>query len=151
MHIPFVRIDKFKFLAQFPVDHLPHPVVSSLVLVFVLVCRIRLLCDSWFRPNYHMTYTCNSVASILFLFVSLVFMALFCAAIRRDLVSLLKFPFHRHFLVFSCEISSVCRSKYPYSRFSFHFGFLIIIVLLIFMLSVLFLIAVIILSLLYLM
>ena len=35
VHIPFVRIVKFKFLAHFPVDHLAHPVVS---------CLIHLLC-----------------------------------------------------------------------------------------------------------
>ena len=32
VHIPFVCWFKFKFLALFPVDHLGHPVVSSLVL-----------------------------------------------------------------------------------------------------------------------
>ena len=31
VQIPFVRIVKFKLLAQFLVDHLPHPVVSSLI------------------------------------------------------------------------------------------------------------------------
>ena len=29
----FVRLVKFRLLAQFPVDHLPHPVVSSLILI----------------------------------------------------------------------------------------------------------------------
>ena len=32
VNIPLVYIVKFKFLAQFPVDHLSHPVVSSLTL-----------------------------------------------------------------------------------------------------------------------
>ena len=32
IHIPFVRMVKLKFLAQFQVDHLDHPVVSSLIL-----------------------------------------------------------------------------------------------------------------------
>ena len=32
VHIPFVGMFKFKFLAHFPVDHLADPVVSSLVL-----------------------------------------------------------------------------------------------------------------------
>ena len=31
MHIPFVRMVKFKLLAQFPVDHLPRSVVSRLI------------------------------------------------------------------------------------------------------------------------
>ena len=34
-------------------------------------------------------------------------MALFCAAIRRDSVSLLRFPFLRHVHVLSCEISLI--------------------------------------------
>ena len=29
MHIPFVHMIKFKLLAQFSVDHLPYPVVST--------------------------------------------------------------------------------------------------------------------------
>ena len=32
MHIPFVRMVKLQFLAQFPLDHLFYPVVSSLIL-----------------------------------------------------------------------------------------------------------------------
>ena len=36
VHIPFVRIVKFKFLAHFPVDHLAHPVVFCLIL---LLCK----------------------------------------------------------------------------------------------------------------
>ena len=32
MHIPFVRMVKFKFLAHLPGDHLADPVVSSLIL-----------------------------------------------------------------------------------------------------------------------
>ena len=31
MHIPFVGMVKFKFLAHFSVDHLAHEVMSSLV------------------------------------------------------------------------------------------------------------------------
>ena len=70
-------------------------------------------------------------------------MALFCAAISRDSVSLLKFPFLSQIQVFSREISLVCLLKYQYSYFSFRFRFLAIVFLLIFMLSVLFLVAVI--------
>ena len=32
VHIPFVRMVEFKFLAQFPMDHLTHSVVSCLIL-----------------------------------------------------------------------------------------------------------------------
>ena len=59
-------------------------------------------------------------------------MALFCAAIRRESVSLFRFPFLGYVQVFSYTISLVCLLKYPYSCFSSHFCFLVIIVLLIF-------------------
>ena len=39
-HIPLVRMVKFKLLAQFPVDRLPHLVVSYTL--FALICSIRL-------------------------------------------------------------------------------------------------------------
>ena len=42
-----------------------------------------------------------------------VLMALFCAAIRSDLVSLLKFPFFSHVHVFLCEMSLVSHLKCP--------------------------------------
>ena len=32
VHIPFVRMVKLQFLAQFPVDHLAHPVVPCLII-----------------------------------------------------------------------------------------------------------------------
>ena len=37
LHIPFVHMVKFKLLAQFPVDHLVYPVVSSLIRFLRLV------------------------------------------------------------------------------------------------------------------
>ena len=85
------------------------------------------------------------VLSILTL-IWLVLMVLFCAAIRRDSVSLLRFPFLSHVQVCSFEMSLVSHLKYLYSCFSSHFCFcfLVISVLLILMLSVLFLVAVII-------
>ena len=58
-----------------------------------------------------------------------------CADIRRDSVSLLKFPFRSHVQIFPCEISPVCRLKYPYSCFSSNFYFLVL-VLFVMMLSV---------------
>ena len=68
---------------------------------------------------------------------------LFCTAIRRYSVFLLRFPILSHARVFLCEISPVCRLKYQYICFSSHFCFLIIVVLLIIVLFVLFLVAVI--------
>ena len=43
----------------------------------------------------------------------LVLMALFCSAIKRDSVFLVRFSFLSHVPVFLYEISSVCRLKYP--------------------------------------
>ena len=74
-------------------------------------------------------------------------MALFCAVIRRDPVSLLRFHFFSHIQVFSFKIPLVCRLKYPYNCFSSYFCFLVMIILLILVLFVLFLIVVISLSL----
>ena len=73
----------------------------------------------------------------------LVLMALFCAAIRRYSVSLLKFPFLRHVLVLSCQMFLISRLKRPWSCFSSHFCFLVFVILLSIVLSVLFLMAVI--------
>ena len=62
--------------------------------------------------------------------LDLVLIALFCVAIRRDSVSLLRFLFLSQVQVFSFEISLFWRSKCPFSCFSYHFCFLIIFVLL---------------------
>ena len=70
-------------------------------------------------------------------------MALLCAAIRRDSLSLLRFSFLSHIQIYSCEVSLVFRMKYPYSCFSSPFCFLVIAVLLILVLFVLFLVTVI--------
>ena len=32
VHVPFVRLVKFRFLAHLPVNHCAHPVLSSLIL-----------------------------------------------------------------------------------------------------------------------
>ena len=61
------------------------------------------------------------VLSILAL-IWFVLMALSCAAIRRDSVSLLKFPFLSHVQVLSCEILFISRLKRP-ELFSFSFLF----------------------------
>ena len=70
-------------------------------------------------------------------------MTLFCAAIRRDSVSLLRFLFLSHVQVFLCEISLVFHLKCPHSCFSYHFCFLVNFVLLMLVLSLLLLVAVI--------
>ena len=63
-------------------------------------------------------------------------MAFFSAVIRRDSVSLIRFPLLSHVQIFWCEISPVCRLKYLYSCFSFHFCFQITLVLLIIVLLI---------------
>ena len=77
-------------------------------------------------------------------------MAFFCAVIRRDSVSLLRFPFRSHVQVFLRGSSPVCRLRYSYICFSYHFFFLVFVHLFFLMLSALLLTAVISLSLLFL-
>ena len=100
MYIPFVRMVKFKFPAHLPVDHLADP--SCLILNFfcanLLHSLIMLLLVSSLSPHRpHLLFCC--VLSILGL-ICLFLTALFCAAIRRDSVSFLKFPFFSHVQVF---------------------------------------------------
>ena len=45
VHLPFILIVKFKVLAQFPVDHRPHPVMFSSKTFFALIYYIHLLYD----------------------------------------------------------------------------------------------------------
>ena len=90
-------------------------------------------------PHYLHLLFCR-VLSILAL-TELVVMALFCAAIKRDSVSLLRFSFLIHVQVFSCKISLACRLKCPYSCFSSHFCFLVIFGLLTLVLLILSLVA----------
>ena len=60
--------------------------------------------------SLHLLFCC--VLSILAL-IRLVLTALFCTAIRRDSVSLLKFPFISHVQVLSCEMLFISRLKRP--------------------------------------
>ena len=73
----------------------------------------------------------------------MVFMTMFCAAIRRDSVSLLKLLFLSHVLVFSYDMLFISCLKRPESWFSSHFCFQVIVIRLVIVLSVLFLMAVI--------
>ena len=78
--------------------------------------------------NTHLLFCC--ILSILAL-TWLVLMVLFCAVIRRDSVSLLRFPFFSYIQVFLCEMLLICSLKCLYSHLSSHFGFLVIFVMLI--------------------
>ena len=63
-------------------------------------------------------------------------MALSCAAIRRDSVSLLRFPFFSQVQVFWCEMLFIRRLKRSYSCFPSHFCFLVLVILSFIVLSV---------------
>ena len=109
----------------------------------MLIYCIRLLCDWSFRLCHYIIYIYYFVASCQFFLIKLGLMVLFCTAIRRDSVFLLRFLFHGHVQVFSCEISLVCRFKCSYNCFSSHFYFLVIFVPLKLVLFILFLVVVI--------
>ena len=98
-HIPFVCMVKLQFLAQFPVDHFP----TQLCLVLYSICANLL---------YSLIMFC-CILSILAL-IWLVLMVLFCAAIRRDSVSLLRFPFLSQVHIFLREKSLVNYYYYYY-------------------------------------
>ena len=135
---------KFKLLVQFPVDHLAHPVVSILILSFVLIYFIRLLCDWSFRLNCHIIFICYFVASCLFFLWHSPYGVVSCCYQERFSFHL-KVSFFSHVQISSCEMSLICGLKYSYSCFSSHFCFLLIFILLMLVLSVLFLLAAIIL------
>ena len=61
VHRAFIRMVKFQFLAQLPVDHLPYTVVSTLILL--LYSLIMWL----FHFNHPITHICYFVAAYLFL------------------------------------------------------------------------------------
>ena len=85
-----------------------------------------LMVSSLSPHSLYLQFCC--VLSILAL-IWLVLMALFCAAIRRDSVSLLKFPFLSHVQVLSCEMLFINRLKRPWSCFPSHFCFLVFVIL----------------------
>ena len=88
----------------------------------------------------HLLFCC--ILSILAL-IWLVLIVLFCASIRRDSVSLLKFPFLSHVQVLLSEMLLISCLKHSWSCFPSHFCFLVFVILLFIMSLVLFLMAVI--------
>ena len=76
-----------------------------------LLHSLMWLIVSFLSPhNLHWLFCC--ILSILAL-IWLVLMMLFCAAIRRDSISLLRFPFHSHVHFFSCAMLLVSHLKRP--------------------------------------
>ena len=123
--IPFVLMVQFKFLAQFSVDHFVHPVVSTL---FALFFCLHLWCDCSFRLNHYIIYIYYFVASCLFLFWPSPYCIVF-AVIRRDSVSLLRFPFLSNVQFFWCDIFFVAWNIHTVVFLPISFCFLFIFVL----------------------
>ena len=136
MRISFIRMVKLQFLQRS--QWITFPTQSYLVLYTFCanlwhLLIIWLIVSSLLPHNQHLLFCC-----VLSVFAwTFVLMALFSAVIRKDSGSLLRFLFVSHAQVFSCDILFVCRLKYPYSCFSSHFCFLVIVLLLILVLFVL--------------
>ena len=81
--------DQLQFLAQFPGDHLADQVVSSVYTLFVLICL-------YFTILLRLIYSCFEIVGPY---------GVVYGAIRRDSVSLCRFPFLCHVQLFSYEIS----------------------------------------------
>ncbi len=119
----FVGMVKFHFLAHFLVGHLALPVVSSLIFLlckfatfayyvidcFVFVTTFAIL----LRLIYSRFDMIGSYGVFFFVLFCLFFVGFFFAAIWRDSVSHLKFPFLSHVQVLSCEILFISRLNRP--------------------------------------
>ena len=71
LDVPFSLMVEFQFLAQFPVDHLPQPVVSSLMGLIISSLsphNLHFLLSEWFL-HFSSNYTVNSFSFIFFSFV----------------------------------------------------------------------------------
>ena len=99
-----------------------------------------LIVSSLSLHSLHLLFCC--VLSILAL-IWLVLMALSCAAIRRDSISLLRFPFLSQVQVFWCEMLFISHLKRSSSCFFSYFFFLVVVILSSIVLSISFLMAVI--------
>ena len=98
VHIPFVNMVKFQFLAQFPVDHL------SIQLCLVLYSLCGNLLHSlimWLMVLYLLSYNLHLLFCYVLCMLWRYALALFCAAQRRISVSFSRFPFLSHDQVFS--------------------------------------------------
>ena len=89
VHIPFGSMVEFHFLPQFPVDHVPYLVVSSLILFFRLFSVF-----TFYMINHFILFTILSSLSILLSYIyifiptQLILKVLLCANFRRESVSL---------------------------------------------------------------
>ena len=113
LHIPFVHMVKFQFLAH--LQWITLPTQSRLVLYPFYANLLHslimwLMVSAMSLHSLHLLFCC--ILSILAL-VWLVLMVLSWGAIWRDSVSLLKFPFLSHVQVFSCEMLFTNHLKSP--------------------------------------
>ena len=102
-------IVKFIFLVEFPMDHLVHPNMSSLLLFCANLQNsliIWLIVSSVSSHNLYLLF----FASVVFLFKHSLSLWR-CFVLLRDSVPLLRFPFLSHVQVFSFEISPVVASN----------------------------------------
>ena len=141
MYIPLVRMVKFKFLAQLPVDHLPYPVMP---------CLIRFCANFQHSLFKWLIVSSLKAFAILLLFICINFNVIvpygvFFSTIRRHWASFLMFPFLA-ITKFSRVIFRFYFAWNIHTFFSYNFCSLVIAVLLIIVLFVLFLVAVISLS-----
>ena len=120
---------------------LPLPTQYCLVLCSLCTNLLHslimwLIVSSLSPHNLHLIFCC-----VLFIvaLIGFILIALLCSAIITDSISLLMFSFLSHDYVFSWKMSFVSRLNRLYICFSSHFCFLVNLVLLIFVLSVLFL------------
>ena len=108
------------------------PTQSCLVLYYFCTNLLHLLII-WLMVSSLSPHSLNLlfcwVLSILAL-IWLVLTALSCAAIRRDSVSLLKFPFLCHVQVLSSQMLFISRLNRSWSCFPSHFCFLVMVILL---------------------
>ena len=61
VHLPFIRMIKFKYLAQFPVDPFPHRVVSSFIVFYASLLHpliMWLIVSSLSSHNIHLLFCC---------------------------------------------------------------------------------------------
>ena len=84
-HMPLV---KFLFLAQFPVDHLPHSVVPSVVLFGASLLHsliMRLIVSSLSPDNLHLLFCCILLwLFVFFLIINIVLKSVFIAILTSS-------------------------------------------------------------------
>ena len=105
VHISFFRMVKFKLLSQFPVDSLPHPVLTILLLSLIQITAI-----AYYVIDYFISIPTESTSAILLRLIFFCFMIIcphsfVLCCYRKRYIFYLMFPFQSHIKVFACGIS----------------------------------------------